>query len=149
MLGLKANDRFSSFRPLAERLGASGHYELARPVDGLRALRSDYPDGVRIHMRTHGKSPEARASHLFSFTRAVGDVVCFPDEVRAPVNELHDAYRQAAGRAFAAQFLAPISEVCSMYADGRDPVPIADEFGVSTAVIERQLENRQRIESVV
>jgi hypothetical protein len=149
VLSLKANDRFSSFRSLAEKLGAGPSYALAGHVDGIRALRSDHDDGVRIHMRTHGNSPEAKASYLFSFARAVGDVVCFPEEDRAPVNELHDAYRQAAGRAFAAQFLAPIGEVSSMHEDGRDAVTIADEFGVSTTVIERQWENRARIESLL
>jgi Zn-dependent peptidase ImmA (M78 family) len=61
------------------------------------------------------------------------------------VNELHDAYRQAAGRAFAAEFLAPIEEILSMRRDGRDIQTIADEFSTSTAVIDRQLENAQRI----
>jgi hypothetical protein len=97
-------------------------------------------------MRTHGESPEARAAHLFSFARAVGDAVCFPEPGRAPVNELHYASRQAAGRAFAAEFLAPVNEVRSMHEDGHDTVSIADEFGVSTNVVERQLENYGRIE---
>lgn len=149
VLDLKTGYRFPAFRKLAEKLGASQSYTLAGRVDGLRALRSDHADGVYIHMRTHGNSLEAKTSHLFSFARAVGDVVCFPTEDRAPVNELHDAYRQAAGRAFAAEFLAPIGEVLSMREDGRDSVSIADEFGVSTAVIERQLENRARIEALI
>ncbi|MSO75924.1 MAG: hypothetical protein EXQ87_03285 [Alphaproteobacteria bacterium] len=148
VLNLRESDRFRSFRTLAERLGASQSYALAGPVDGLRALRSDRADGAYIHMRAHGNSNEAKAAHLFSFTRAVGDVVCFPAEDRAPINELHSAYRQEAGRAFAAEFLAPIDELRSMREGGRDTVSIADEFGVSTAVIERQWENRDRIEEV-
>ena len=147
VLDLQVGDRFHSFRTLAEKLGARRSYALAGRVDGLRALRSDHADGIYIHMRSHGDSPEARASHLFSFARAAGDAVCFPAEDRAPVNELHAAYRQAAGRAFAAEFLAPISEVRSMREEGRDTVSIADEFGVSTTVIERQWENRDRIET--
>jgi Zn-dependent peptidase ImmA (M78 family) len=79
----------------------------------------------------------------------VGDASCFLDEGRAPVNELRSAYRQAAGRAFAAEFLAPISEIDSMLDDGRDTVSIADEFTVSTTVIDRQIENRERIEKAV
>lgn len=96
-------------------------------------------------MREHGTSSYARASHLFTFARAVGDAVCFPPETRSPVNELHAAHRQAAGRAFAAELLAPIDEVRSMHEDGRDSVSIADDFGVSTAMIDRQWENRDRI----
>jgi hypothetical protein len=147
VLELRENDRFRSFRTLAERLGASRSYTLAGPVDGLRVLRSDRPDGVYLHMRIHGNSPEARASHLFSFARAVEDAVCFPEEGRATINELHSAYRQAAGRAFAAEFLAPINEIRSMRQDGRDTISIADEFGVSATVIERQWENKDRIET--
>jgi Zn-dependent peptidase ImmA (M78 family) len=62
------------------------------------------------------------------------------------VNDLRDAARQAAGRAFAAEFLAPIVEVMSMREDGKDLEAIADDFGVSTEVILRQLENARRIE---
>jgi hypothetical protein len=148
VLNLRAAARFRSFRTLAEKLGASRSYTLARKVDGIRALRSDRPDAIYIHMRLHGDSPQAKALHLFSFARAVGDAVCFPAEERAPVNELHAAYRQSAGRAFAAEFLAPIDEIRSMLEDGHDAVSIADEFGVSTTVIERQLENATRIETV-
>jgi len=35
-----------------------------------------------------------------------------------------------------------------MKADGRDNESIAEDFGVSTVVIELQIENRHRIESV-
>jgi hypothetical protein len=145
VLDLGTGDRFPSFKHLARKLGAGEAFELAASVDGIRALRSDQNDEVRIHLRNHSKSSEAFASHLFSFARAVGDAVCFPAHGRAPINELHSANRQAAGRAFAAEFLAPIDEVESMCKDGHDVVSIADEFVVSTVVIERQLENAGRI----
>ena len=99
-------------------------------------------------MRSLGGSAEARIGHSFTFARAVGDVVCFPQETRAAVNDLHSAYRQAAGRAFAAELLAPIDEIASMRADGRDHVSMAEEFGVSTTVIERQIENEKRIKTL-
>ena len=148
-LNLGVGDRFKSFKTLAEKLGAQKTFELAAQIDGLRALRSDHADAIYIHLRNHGGASEARASHLFSFARAVGDASCFLDEGRAPVNELRSAYRQAAGRAFSAEFLAPISEIDSMLDDGRDTVSIADEFTVSTTVIDRQIENRERIEKAV
>jgi len=146
-LQLGQQDRFKSFRPLAEKLGAKNTFELARPVDGIRALRSDKRDGVHIHMRSFGASPTAPLAHLFNFARAVGDAACFPEESRAPINELQSAYRQAAGRAFAAEFLAPINEIKSMQRDRRDVDTIAAEFGVSTTAIERQIENAARIEA--
>src|SRR3546814_4832171 len=100
-------------------------------------------------MREHGGSADARASHLFTFARAVGDAVCFPGTRRAPVNDLHSAFRQATGRAFAAELLAPARQVGAMREEGRDFVSIAEWFGVSTTAIERQWENRDRIESDV
>ena len=144
-LNLNNSDRFRSFVPLAEKLGARRSYTTASHVDGIRALRSDQGDGVHIHLRDHGNSHNATSTRLFSFARAVGDVVCFPDETLSSVNDLHSAYRQAAGRAFAAEFLAPISEIDSMREDGKDEISLADEFFVPPTVIDRQLENRGRI----
>ncbi len=145
VLDLPENERFSSFRDIAGKLGAAAAFNLAPQVDGLRALRSERDDGIQIHLRNHGSSLEARAAHLFAMARAVGDAACFPAPELAPVNDLRNAYRQAAGRAFAAEFLAPIDEVRSMLDDKHDLVTIADEFSVSTAVIERQIENEPRI----
>lgn len=147
-LNLRQKDRIRSDKAFAKKLGAAANFESAGRVDGIRALRSHTTgDNVSIHMRDHGSSPQARVAQLFSFARAVGDVACFPSPTRSPVNELHSAYRQAAGRAFAAEFLAPIDEVMSMQADGHDSMTIADEFSVSTTVIERQIENLHRIKS--
>ncbi len=144
-LGLSQAKRFPTFRTLAGALGASEGYALAPAVDGIRLLRSHREDGAHLHLRTHGTSAEAKASHLFTLARGIADVACFPDTPRAPVNDLRSAYRQAAGRAFAAEFLAPANEVQSMRGDGRDTVSIADEFAVSTTVNELQIENAQRI----
>lgn len=147
-MGLKQTDRIRTDKAFARKLGAAVNFEVAARVDGIRALRSHTTgDDVFIHLRDHGKSPQAHVAQLFSFARAVGDVACFPAAERSPINELHSAYRQAAGRAFAAEFLAPIDEVKSMQADGHDPVTIADELSVSTTVVERQVENAYRIDA--
>ncbi len=100
---------------------------------------------LHIHLRNHGDTQEAAASHLFAFARAVGDAACFPEPQLAPITELRSAYRQAAGRAFAAEFLAPSDEIEAMRADKRDIVTIANEFAVSQQVIEHQIANRDRI----
>jgi hypothetical protein len=147
-LSLDQRDRIRSDKSFARKLGAAENFESAERVDGIRALRSHATgDDVSIHLRHHGNSPEASVAQLFSFARAVGDVVCFPRPTRSPINELRSAHRQAAGRAFAAEFLAPIDEVASMQADGHDLMTIANEFSVSTALIERQIENMRRIRS--
>lgn len=147
-LNLRQSDRIKSDKSFAKKLGAAASFESAGRIDGIRALRSHATDDdVSIHMRDHGRKVQGRTAQLFSFARAVGDVACFPSPARSPVNELHSAYRQAAGRAFAAEFLAPVDEVLSMRADSHDSMTIANEFSVSTTVIERQIENMQRIMS--
>jgi hypothetical protein len=100
---------------------------------------------LHVHLRNHGDTQEAAAAHLFAFARAVGDAACFPEPQLGPVTELRSAYRQAAGRAFAAEFLAPSDEIEAMRADRRDVVTIANEFAVSQQVIDYQITNRKRI----
>lgn len=144
-LNLGQNSRFKSFKDLAIRLGASKNYNLAPQVDGIRALRRDREDGLHVHLRNHGDTQEAASAHLFAFARAVGDAACFPEPQLGPITELRSAYRQAAGRAFAAEFLAPSDEIEAMRAERRDVVTIANEFAVSQQVIENQITNRKRI----
>jgi hypothetical protein len=98
-------------------------------------------------LRNHGDSAEAQAQHLFAMARTLGDSACFPDYRLAPINGLHNAYRQAAGRAFAAEFLAPVDEIRSMLGDQHDLITIADTFAVSINVIELQIENAERIDA--
>lgn len=148
LLNLGESVRFKSFRDLAGRLGASQTYGVAPRVDGIGALRRDRDDGLHIHLRDHGHSKEAAPGNLFAFARAVGDAACFPTFQLAPITKLRSAFRQAAGRAFAAEFLAPSDEVEAMREDGRDVVTIADEFAVSQQVVEHQIHNRSRILSL-
>jgi len=79
---------------------------------------------------TGWRSSERRGCHSRqgSGARHSGDVVCFPGSEGAPVNELRSAYRQATGRASAAEFVAPVTEVLSMREDGRDMVSIAERL---------------------
>lgn len=144
-LALSSAHRFKSHKSLATLLGAGGQFSLAPRIDGIRALRHDDDDVTRIHLRDHGRAPFAQAAESFTFARAVGDVVCFPSPTRSPVNDLHDATRQAAGRAFAAELLAPVEEILSMWKDGHDIPAIADEFAVGEEVVYRQMENAPRI----
>jgi hypothetical protein len=149
VLDLEQNARFRSFRDIATRLGAAKGFSLAPSVNGIKALRRDREDGLHIHLRNHGSSEEAAAAHLFAFARAVGDAFCFPKPQLGPITELRSAYRQAAGRAFAAEFLAPSDEIEAMRADRRDVVTIANEFVVSQQVIEHQIANRDRIRAAI
>lgn len=144
-LDLPQSRRFSSFQDLATVFGAGTGFGLAPRVNGIKALRSEDDGKIRVFLRNHGKSSQAKTSHLFAMARAIGDAACFPGTALAPINDLRNAYRQAAGRAFAAEFLAPIDEIRSMLADGRDLTAIADEFSVDVPVIDKQIENEERI----
>ena len=79
------------------------------------------------------------------FARAIGDAICFPESTLSAINALHKAERQAVGRAFAAELLAPVKTVLDMDESGLDTDEIADILDVGTAVVERQLENQNRI----
>ncbi len=146
LLGFDQTRRFATFGDLAEAVGASRHFALAPSAFGIRLLRSHFGEEVHLHIRTHGQTNEAQASHMFTLARGIGDVVCFPAPGRGAVDDLRSACRQAAGRAFAAEFLAPVTEIRSMQADVWDVVAIAEAFAVSGEVIERQIENAQRVE---
>lgn len=146
-LNMKVGDRIRSVTELAKTLGNKS-FRRAPRINGLRALISAHDENIHVHLRDRPPTQEARVSELFAFTRAVGDAICFPQTVRSVVNGLHEADRQAAGRAFAAEVLAPIEQVLSMKESGTDITTIADELNVSTEVVERQFENQMRIQSV-
>lgn len=128
---------------LAERLEGT-RFADATPVSGVRAIVETRAEATHVHLPTI-KSRYGEASKLFAFCRALGDAVANPPVERAVVNNLHNATRQATGRAFAAEFLTPIDEVLSMQDDGKSLGEIAEDFGVAQAVVERQLQNQQRI----
>lgn len=138
-LDMASNERFSSASVLAKRLGATA-FRFAPAIHGIFALVRSGGD-TRIHLR----KIDMPVSRLFAFARAIGDAVANPPAERSVVNELHEASRQACGRAFAAEFLAPIDEIASMREDGLDTNSIAGEFCVSPKLVERQMENADSI----
>ena len=128
---------------LAERLEGT-RFADAPPVSGVRAIVETRAEATHVHLPTI-RSRYGEASKLFAFCRALGDAVANPPAERSAVNGLHNATRQATGRAFAAEFLTPIDEVLSMQDDGKNLSEIAEDFGVAKTVVERQLQNQQRI----
>jgi hypothetical protein len=147
-LNMGESTRIKSVFKLAETLG-NKTFRRASKINGLRALVSTRNSNIHVHLRDRPPTEEARVSELFSFTRAIGDAICFPETARSVMNGLHDADRQAAGRAFAAQFLAPLEAILSMREDASDVTSIADELNVSTEVVERQIQNQKRIQSAL
>ena len=126
---------------VAERLGSSNF----QPVDnlpGVDAVVSRSDNDVHVYLGKFG----AQAAGNFAFARAIGSAICFPDSQLSVVNELLGAERQAAGRAFAAEFLAPVDMVMDMHSDGMEISDISTAFNVSPTVIELQMENKNRIQ---
>ena len=141
-LNVPESQRFESVTDMAEMLGCENFSSTER-LAGIGAVVSRHDD-VYIHLISSLYG--AWWSERFNFARAVGDAVCFPEGGSSVVNGLHGAERQAMGRAFAAEFLAPVGTVAIMAHEGLDHDEIAGQFAVSPQVIQRQLENRERIE---
>lgn len=143
-LNLGAGERFDVAK-LARRLGGD-RFEVAASVSGLRAVVANRGDATHVHLRAAAPCHGA-TSELFALARALGDAVVNPPAERSVVNDLHQAARQATGRAFAAEFLAPIDEILSLQEDGKDLNEMAAALGVAEEVVGRQQENQQRIAS--
>ena len=144
VLDLRSDERLISLADIACRLG-SRSFECTSGVAGIAALVCREDDDVQVHVRRRGASDWGRHAENFAFARAIGDAVCFSDARRSVVNNLHRAERQAVGRAFAAELLAPVESVVDRMNSGCDVDETADWFNVSPTVVDRQLENRDRI----
>ena len=144
VLGIGQKGGLGSPGDIARKLG-SGSFRCTSGVAGISALVSRGEDDVRIHVRERGAGDWARHVENFAFTRAIGDAVCYRDSRRSVVNNLRQAERQAVGRAFAAEFLAPVKSVLRMVGSACDVDEIAGSFNVSPQVIDWQLENQDRI----
>ena len=148
-LNLQSDYRFPSYMTLAKKLGAA-RFEPAQLFDGVRALVSCSDGDIRVHLHDRGRDSSAdiaERSNNFAFARAVGGAVCFRNTPWSVINDLRHAERQATGRAFAAEFLAPVESVVEMQKDRRGVKEIADEFSVSSSVINYQIRNQANIEA--
>ena len=143
-IGVSGDGIIESPKAVAGRLGGRSFAPVQGLSDILALIVRDESD-VRIHLRDRGRRQWSAWAENFAFARAVGDAVCYPGAGRSVVNNLHDAERQASGRAFAAEFLAPVEKVLDMYRDGRDIDEISASFNVTSQVIAHQIENRDRI----
>ena len=144
ILGAQSCSNVPSVTSLANSLGNS-RFGAAEHDLGVNAVVSREGDAVRVHLNGQGGPDWGSWAQNFAFARALGDAVCFPDTGNSVINRLHGAERQATNRAFAAQFLAPVDEVLGMRESGRSLSEVARAFGVASAVIEHQEENKERI----
>ena len=144
VMGVPCDAAFESSKAVARTLGGR-NFAPVQDLSGIQAVILRDDSDVRIHLRDRGRRQWSAWAENFAFARAVGDAVCYPEAGRSVVNNLHDAERQAAGRAFAAELLAPVEKVLDMFHDGRDIDEISASFNVTSHVITHQIENRDRI----
>ena len=141
------SDASFSVKSLSSRLGSPYFRRAAGPSSVIAAISRSSNGEVGVHLRSRGKSKLETWSEEFTFARAVGDALCFTDSEFSIVNSLKYAERQAVGRAFAAELLAPIERILDMSDGGKDTDEIAGILNVNPTIVNHQLENRDRIES--
>lgn len=115
-------------------------------ADQAIALSPDAPGALRAFQSIEGDVPtfvvenEGAKSSAFVLARAIGDYVAFGSHASCVADLYTD--RQAVGRAFAAEFMAPKDAVVQMIeVEDRPVAMVADHFGVSPSVVHRQYEN--------
>lgn len=132
-----------SVRKVAEKLGGA-HFARTGGSPGrstVYAVVDRQEDDIHVHLRDRGRQTWAKNAETFAFARAIGDAVLFPETPLSIINGLHRAERQAEGRAFAAEFVAPREIVLDMYQEGRDVDEIAGLLEVNPKVVDHQVEN--------
>lgn len=141
--------RLQTPEALAKKLGGRDFQRVAgtEVEPGIRAVVAQNGAEPRIHLRdrNRGKFLWATQAETFALARAIGDTLCLPHSGHRVVNNLHNAEQQAVGRAFAAEFLAPVEDVLDMAREGLDSQEIASEFNVSPLVVQHQIDNSERI----
>ena len=125
---------------IAKKLGTR-LFKRAKGPAALHAVVAREDQHIHIHLRLRGSKTWDRNPESFAFARAIGDAVCFRDAHLSTINGLHRAKRQAVGRAFAAEVLAPRETVIEMRNEGRDIEEIAGSLEVNTKIVEHQIEN--------
>ena len=103
-----------------------------QPLRGFLSHRDDIPVVV---VRNEGSKSTA-----FLMSRAIGDYLVYGSR-EAPIADIYSD-RQAIGRAFAAEFMAPAQGVIHMIEEEQAPlVTVAEHYGVDLGVVRRQYEN--------
>ena len=121
---------------IASLFGADQFEVHPNRVNGLRAEVNGAAEYPRVVVAGSGHP----SSLNFATMRAIGDYLIYRSHGRAPVNDTH-SYRQAVGRAFAAEMLAPAEIIIQMRDAGMGVEEIAAERNVSETAVIHHLEN--------
>jgi Zn-dependent peptidase ImmA (M78 family) len=121
---------------IATLLGADKDFGLSADAPGTLRAFQGFASNAPIFI----VEDEGPKSSAFTLARGVGDFLAFGSQASCVADIYTD--RQAVGRAFAAEFMAPRSAVQKMVEDEDQPMSqIADHFGVSPSVVNRQYQN--------
>jgi len=129
-----------------------------RPVGGIASLATMFGGDKKFNLSSAGEEllrghqghrndvpvvvikDEGPKSNAFLMSRAIGDYSIFGSREASIVDIYSD--RQAIGRAFAAEFMAPAESVVRMVEEEGLPLDtIADHYGVNRKVVQWQYEN--------
>jgi hypothetical protein len=128
-----------------------------RPVDGLRGLARIFSDDEKFIPSAAGEQlirgfqgrgddipvvvvrDEGPKSTAFLMSRAIGDYLVYGSR-EAPIADIYSD-RQAVGRAFAAEFMAPAAGVIRMIEEKVPLATVAEHYGVGLQVVRRQYAN--------
>lgn len=136
ILKLAEDQSVGGIEGMSKLLGADSVIGLSPEAPGsLRGFQSLQGDVPTFIVEDEGPRPSA-----FVLARGIGDFIAFGSRASCVADLYTD--RQAVGRAFAAEFMAPRAAVVHMIEQDDQPIAqIADHFGVSTSVVHRQYEN--------
>ena len=137
-LGLKAERVFGDAAEIAALFGGQRFEAAAGRVPGLRAEVCNGDQGPKFIVA----GLPAPQSRNFAMMRAIGDFLAFEQDGRAPITDTY-SYRQAVGRAFAIEMLAPTETILQMERDGMSVDEIAAARNVSEDAVAHHLENRR------
>jgi hypothetical protein len=137
-LDLNPERVFWDVADIAALFGGAGANIASGRVPGLRA-EANRGEGAPKVIVAELPVPHSRT---FAMMRAVGDLLAFQQEGRSPVTDTY-SYRQAVGRAFAVEMLAPAETILGMERDGWAPDEIATARNVSEEAITRHLQNHR------
>jgi len=141
-INLPAKHSFQDPSEIANLFGARQFEVCGNRVNGLRAE----VNGAADHPRVVVAGPGRPTSLNFATMRAIGDYLVYSSDGRAPINDTH-SYRQAVGRAFAAEMLVPAEIIADMQDQGMGIEEIAAERNVSEITVMHQLENHRAAEA--
>jgi hypothetical protein len=139
-IDVRESDKLPDSATIAHRLGNSNFEYSPKATHSLRGVVEPHLDSARVILPLFHRED----SRAFALARGIGDYLMFGDTGPAALTDTYSA-RQASGRAFAAEFLAPATALRELKLNGWPEDEIAREFGVGEKVVEYQLKNLSQL----